>query len=373
MCDLWSNLNNSYCILIVNSGALTFWSWSIHWPKWGVRYFHSNHRHGPGVWWGAIYLCSHTECVQKECETLQTTLHFKGHSGVDGKELVHELKNFPDLPSKSMTLLELLTFIHEKELTEIYPNLRTALRIGLSLPVTVAEAERSLLNVLEVHCVTGASLWTCHHQHQSYSCTTDFVWWCRPANMYAFCRPSSTQQRIGPTPKELQAEPSSPLKSPRCLTKTKLFLDLSKQRAEKEKKTEQTEVTKPQRVYAFLTLDSLSCMLCSYSQSEPAERRTMCAHLAADIGAALTKIVVGLLQTQVCRGNDGGSRQRVPSHSTALDDGVVAKRADEAWREPGLMEARGKKPFANLSTVLIRFFKIGRSGWCNWWFCIKED
>lgn len=81
--------------------------------------------------------------LQKECETLQTTLHFKGHSDVDGRELVQELKNFPDLPSKSMTLLELLTFIHKKELAEMYPNLWTALRIGLTLPVTVAEAERS--------------------------------------------------------------------------------------------------------------------------------------------------------------------------------------------------------------------------------------
>nr|XP_046235720.1 uncharacterized protein LOC124054095 [Scatophagus argus] len=81
--------------------------------------------------------------LQKECETLQTTLRFKGHSDVDGRELVQELKNLPVLPSKSMTLLELLTFIHEKELTEIYPNLLTALRIGLTLPVTVAEAERS--------------------------------------------------------------------------------------------------------------------------------------------------------------------------------------------------------------------------------------
>ena len=81
--------------------------------------------------------------LKKECETLQTTLHFKGHSDVDGRELMQELKNLPVLPSKSMTLLELLSFIHEKELTEIYPNLWTALRIGLTLPVTVAEAERS--------------------------------------------------------------------------------------------------------------------------------------------------------------------------------------------------------------------------------------
>lgn len=61
--------------------------------------------------------------LEKECQTLQTTLQLKGHLDVDGRELVQELKNLPDLPSKYMTLLELLTFIHEKELGEIYPNL----------------------------------------------------------------------------------------------------------------------------------------------------------------------------------------------------------------------------------------------------------
>jgi len=39
--------------------------------------------------------------------------------------------------------------------------------------------------------------------------------------------------------------------------------------------------------------------------------------------------------------------------STALDDGVVVKWADEAWRELGLMEAGGKKLFANFSTVML--------------------
>lgn len=39
--------------------------------------------------------------------------------------------------------------------------------------------------------------------------------------------------------------------------------------------------------------------------------------------------------------------------STALDDGVVAKRADEAWRELGMMQVGGKKPFEHLSTVML--------------------
>lgn len=42
-----------------------------------------------------------------------------------------------------MTLLALITVIHEKDLSEIYPNFWTALTIALTLPVTVAQAEKS--------------------------------------------------------------------------------------------------------------------------------------------------------------------------------------------------------------------------------------
>lgn len=42
-----------------------------------------------------------------------------------------------------MTNMELLTFLHEKKLAEIYPNMWVALRIFATLPVTVAAAERS--------------------------------------------------------------------------------------------------------------------------------------------------------------------------------------------------------------------------------------
>lgn len=57
--------------------------------------------------------------------------------------LMQELKNFPDLPSASMTPLELVSFMHEQDLSEIYPNYWTGLRIAATLPVTVAQAERS--------------------------------------------------------------------------------------------------------------------------------------------------------------------------------------------------------------------------------------
>jgi hypothetical protein len=80
------------------------------------------------------------EELTEQCEALSMTLHCKEHSDLDGRELAQERKN---LPSKIMTLLELLIFLHEMELSEMYPNLWTALRICLTLPVTVAEAERT--------------------------------------------------------------------------------------------------------------------------------------------------------------------------------------------------------------------------------------
>ncbi|KAL4008559.1 hypothetical protein ACER0C_002411 [Sarotherodon galilaeus] len=51
-------------------------------------------------------------------------------------KLAMEMQNFPPLPSKNMTNMELLTFLHEKKLAEIYPNMWVALRIFATLPVT---------------------------------------------------------------------------------------------------------------------------------------------------------------------------------------------------------------------------------------------
>ncbi|KAL0147912.1 hypothetical protein M9458_056789 [Cirrhinus mrigala] len=41
------------------------------------------------------------------------------------------------------TALEMLSFLHDNHLQELYPNLWIALRIAVTLPVTVASAERS--------------------------------------------------------------------------------------------------------------------------------------------------------------------------------------------------------------------------------------
>uniref|UniRef100_A0A8C8DNF5 Zinc finger MYM-type protein 1-like n=1 Tax=Oryzias sinensis TaxID=183150 RepID=A0A8C8DNF5_9TELE len=83
------------------------------------------------------------EVLKSQCQALGATLQYNGQSDLDGDELIKELKHLPNLPKQTMTQHDLLSFLHDSELTELYPNLWTALRISLTLPVTVAEAERS--------------------------------------------------------------------------------------------------------------------------------------------------------------------------------------------------------------------------------------
>ncbi|XP_059182372.1 uncharacterized protein LOC131961119 [Centropristis striata] len=83
------------------------------------------------------------EELLQQCKTLSTTLTHDSQPDINGTELAMEMQNFPPLPSKNITHMELLTFLHEKKLAEIYPNMWIALRISATLPVTVAAAERS--------------------------------------------------------------------------------------------------------------------------------------------------------------------------------------------------------------------------------------
>lgn len=83
------------------------------------------------------------EELEEQCETLSNTLSCSGQSDLDGKELAVEMQSFPDLPKANMTALELLAFLQEKKLKEVFPNLWVALRIAVTIPMTVATAERS--------------------------------------------------------------------------------------------------------------------------------------------------------------------------------------------------------------------------------------
>ncbi|XP_036391745.1 uncharacterized protein LOC118782475 [Megalops cyprinoides] len=83
------------------------------------------------------------EDLLQQCQTLSAALTHESQPDIDGTELAKEMQNFPPLPSKNVTNMELLTFLHEKKLAEIYPNMWVALRIFATLPVTVATTERS--------------------------------------------------------------------------------------------------------------------------------------------------------------------------------------------------------------------------------------
>ncbi|XP_034089177.1 uncharacterized protein LOC117557448 [Gymnodraco acuticeps] len=80
--------------------------------------------------------------LQKHCSKVEKTLTAAGESDIDGAEMIQEIINLPKLPLPK-TALEMLSFLDEKELQELYPNLWIALRIAVTLPVTVESAERS--------------------------------------------------------------------------------------------------------------------------------------------------------------------------------------------------------------------------------------
>lgn len=84
-----------------------------------------------------------SESLKAHCMEVQNTLTFRDDYDISGMDLAHEIQNLPDLPSDKMTAFELLSFLCEKNLEELYPNLWIALRIAVTLPVTVASSERS--------------------------------------------------------------------------------------------------------------------------------------------------------------------------------------------------------------------------------------
>ncbi|XP_034044861.1 zinc finger MYM-type protein 1-like [Thalassophryne amazonica] len=83
------------------------------------------------------------EEVKKQTKELCNTLTCGDHTDIEEQQLVMELQSFPTWPKPKMTVMELLVFLEEKQLKEIYPNIWVALRIAATIPVTVASAERS--------------------------------------------------------------------------------------------------------------------------------------------------------------------------------------------------------------------------------------
>ena len=75
------------------------------------------------------------------CVNLEDALKSGEHTDIDGLELCCEIIFIQDLLHKSMGPLDILNYL--KKRSAIYPNVVIAYRILLTIPVTVASAERS--------------------------------------------------------------------------------------------------------------------------------------------------------------------------------------------------------------------------------------
>ncbi|XP_065675644.1 uncharacterized protein LOC136091859 [Hydra vulgaris] len=80
----------------------------------------------------------------KHCKDLQLALMSDGQSGINGVELWYEIKAIGRrLDTSNSDPKSVLKCIYTSNVVEVFPNLSIALRILLTLPVTVASAERS--------------------------------------------------------------------------------------------------------------------------------------------------------------------------------------------------------------------------------------
>uniref|UniRef100_A0A3Q1FCV8 TTF-type domain-containing protein n=1 Tax=Acanthochromis polyacanthus TaxID=80966 RepID=A0A3Q1FCV8_9TELE len=80
---------------------------------------------------------------REKCKLLEEKLACGGDMDVDGCLLAMEMEYFPKPQKPHKCAFELLTYLSENDLCELYPNLWVALRIACTMPVTVASAERS--------------------------------------------------------------------------------------------------------------------------------------------------------------------------------------------------------------------------------------
>lgn len=77
------------------------------------------------------------------CLNLQQKLSNGSESDIDGEDLFNELEILPTFVDDYTTPLNILNYLLSNSLVSAFPNLSTALRIYLTLPVTVGHSERS--------------------------------------------------------------------------------------------------------------------------------------------------------------------------------------------------------------------------------------
>ena len=79
--------------------------------------------------------------LKNYCDNLEIILKHESYSDLDGKDLFEELKVLRDiLPKETKTAIEILNFLKK---LNCFPNSFIAYKILLTIPVTVASAERS--------------------------------------------------------------------------------------------------------------------------------------------------------------------------------------------------------------------------------------
>ena len=82
-----------------------------------------------------------TKSLKSSCQNLEAILTKDGKSDIDASELYVELRFLKDfIPKDNMGPVEILKFLKRHD---CFPNASIAYRIMLTIPVTVASAERS--------------------------------------------------------------------------------------------------------------------------------------------------------------------------------------------------------------------------------------
>jgi hypothetical protein len=79
------------------------------------------------------------EDLYEKCKNVYKVLK----DDIDRYDLISEIKICRKILPENINILEMLRYLIKNNLTEIYPNFINVLKIVLTLPVTVAAAERS--------------------------------------------------------------------------------------------------------------------------------------------------------------------------------------------------------------------------------------
>lgn len=121
-----------------------------------------------------------SKLLQKSCDDLQIGLMDleTNTSDIDAHNLNSEIETLLRMEmEKNMNSYEILSYITTNLLLELFPNLVVALRIVLTLPVSVASAERSfsklkliktyLRSIMSQERLTGLALISVEHQLSS--------------------------------------------------------------------------------------------------------------------------------------------------------------------------------------------------------------